>query len=130
MKRWQAYQFQIEPNGEQLREMRQFAGNARKVWNLALHQAIRKFTSQGEEDLSALSYADGDTVKNLAAIGCYLADSGYDTAQSFRQKAKVSGEQGESFRRCNPIIQDSYLFGCETLACEIHELYRQLVARM
>jgi hypothetical protein len=28
MKRWQATHFQIEPNGEQRRAMRQFAGNA------------------------------------------------------------------------------------------------------
>jgi putative transposase len=52
MKRLQAYKFQIEPNGEQLREMRQFAGNARKVWNLALdrqqknHAAGEKFTKK------------------------------------------------------------------------------------
>ncbi len=51
MKRLQAYQFQSEPNGEQLREMRQFAGNARKVWNLALdrqqrnHAVGEKFTN-------------------------------------------------------------------------------------
>ena len=51
MKRLQAYKFQIEPNGEQLREMRQFAGNVRKVWNLALdrqqknHAAGEKFTN-------------------------------------------------------------------------------------
>jgi hypothetical protein len=41
-----------------------------------------------------------------------------------------SGEQGEAFRRCNDAIQDSYLHGCATLACEIHELYRQMVARI
>ena len=36
MTRIQAYKFKIEPNGTQLRALRQFAGNARKVWNLAL----------------------------------------------------------------------------------------------
>jgi|CXWL01.1.fsa_nt_gi putative transposase len=36
MTRVQAYKFKIEPNGTQLRALRQFAGNARKVWNLAL----------------------------------------------------------------------------------------------
>ncbi len=51
MKRLQAYKFEIEPNGEQLRAMRMFAGNARKVWNLALarqeanHAVGEKFTS-------------------------------------------------------------------------------------
>jgi hypothetical protein len=43
---------------------------------------------------------------------------------------QTSGEQGEAFRRCNGAIQDSYLFGCATLVCEIHELYRQMVARI
>jgi hypothetical protein len=57
-------------------------------WHAALYQSIRKFVRQGEEDLNALSFPDCDTVKNLAAIGLYLADSGYDTAQTFRQKAE------------------------------------------
>jgi hypothetical protein len=57
-------------------------------WHAALYQSIRKFTRQDNEDLSDLSYADTDTVKNLAAIGRYLADSGYNTAQNFRQKAE------------------------------------------
>lgn len=43
---------------------------------------------------------------------------------------QTTGEQGEAFRRCNEAIQDSYLHGCATLACEIHELYRQMVARI
>jgi hypothetical protein len=42
----------------------------------------------------------------------------------------ASGEQGEAFRRYSDAIQDSYLHGCATLACEIHELYRQMVARI
>ncbi len=51
MKRLQAYKFKIEPNGAQMRSMHQFAGNARKVWNLALarqqdnHTAGEKFTN-------------------------------------------------------------------------------------
>lgn len=50
MKRLQAYKFEITPNGEQIRMMRKYAGNARKVWNLALdrqeknHAAGEKFT--------------------------------------------------------------------------------------
>jgi len=52
MKRLQAYKFELTPNGEQIRMMRKYAGNARKVWNLALdrqeknHVAGRKFTSR------------------------------------------------------------------------------------
>lgn len=51
MKRLQAFKFQITPNAEQIRAMRQYSGNARKVWNLALarqeanHAAGEKFTS-------------------------------------------------------------------------------------
>ena len=51
MKRLQAFKFQIEPNGEQIRAMRQYSGNARKVWNLALNRqqerraAGEKFTN-------------------------------------------------------------------------------------
>jgi putative transposase len=36
MKRLQAYQFQIEPNGEQQRNLRRFAGSCRFVYNKAL----------------------------------------------------------------------------------------------
>jgi transposase len=36
MKKIQTFQYRIEPGGEQKRMMQQFAGNARKVWNLAL----------------------------------------------------------------------------------------------
>ena len=36
MKRLQAYQFQMEPNGEQLRDLRRFAGSCRFVYNKAL----------------------------------------------------------------------------------------------
>ena len=36
MKRLQAYPFQIEPNGEQQRDLRRFAGSCRFVYNKAL----------------------------------------------------------------------------------------------
>ena len=45
-------------------------------WHGALYEAIGKFAEQGEEDLNDLSFADTHTVKQLAAIGCYLADGG------------------------------------------------------
>ena len=50
MQRLQAFKFELQPTGEQVRSMRRFAGNARKVWNLALdkqqqnHAAGEKFT--------------------------------------------------------------------------------------
>ncbi len=49
MKRLQAYQFLMEPNGEQQRAMRRIAGSCRYVWNKALalqienHKADEKF---------------------------------------------------------------------------------------
>jgi len=49
MKRLQAFKFQIEPNGEQQRNMRRIAGSCRYVWNKALalqianHGAGEKF---------------------------------------------------------------------------------------
>ena len=49
MLRLQAYKFQIEPNGEQLRNLRRFAGSCRFVYNKALalqkenHEAGHKF---------------------------------------------------------------------------------------
>ena len=49
MKRLQAYQFLIKPNGEQQRAMRRIAGSCRYVWNKALalqianHEAGEKF---------------------------------------------------------------------------------------
>jgi transposase len=36
MLRWQAYKFELMPNGEQVRNMRQFAGSCRFVYNKAL----------------------------------------------------------------------------------------------
>ena len=51
MKQIKAYVFQIKPNGQQVKQMTQFAGCARKVWNLALakqqagYAAGSKFTS-------------------------------------------------------------------------------------
>lgn len=51
MKRLQAFKFELQPNGEQVRSMRRFAGNVRKVWNLALdkqqknHDAGEKFSN-------------------------------------------------------------------------------------
>lgn len=51
MKRRQAFKFKIEPSGDQILAMCQYAGNARKVWNLALNRqqelyaAGEKFTN-------------------------------------------------------------------------------------
>lgn len=52
MKRLQAFKFQIQPNGEQIRLMRKFAGNARKVWNLALARQEANYAA-GEKFINA-----------------------------------------------------------------------------
>ncbi|MDE3022618.1 MAG: transposase, partial [Pseudomonadota bacterium] len=52
MKRLQAFKFELQPNGEQARSMRRFAGNARKVWNLALARQQENHT-QGEKFTNA-----------------------------------------------------------------------------
>ncbi len=50
MLRLQAYQFQIEPNGEQLRALRRFAGSCRFVYNRALAMQKARY-EQGEKKL-------------------------------------------------------------------------------
>jgi putative transposase len=50
MKRLQAYQFQIEPNGEQQRDLRRFAGSCRFVYNKAL-ATQKALYEQGEKKL-------------------------------------------------------------------------------
>jgi putative transposase len=52
MKRMQAFKFLIKPNGEQRRMMAQYAGNARKVWNLALAQQQKNYAA-GEKFVNA-----------------------------------------------------------------------------
>ena len=59
MKRLQAYKFLIEPNGEQIRHLRQFSGNARKVWNLALA-------------LQETNYANGEKFTNVFGMNNWL----------------------------------------------------------
>ena len=51
MKRLQAYPFQIEPNGEQLRDLRRFARSCRFVYNKAL-ATQKALYEQGEQKLS------------------------------------------------------------------------------
>jgi len=112
MKRLQAYQFQIEPNGEQLREMRQFAGNARKVWNLALdrqqknHAAGEKFTHvfgmnywlpAWKEEFPFLQNSPSQTLQQV------MADLGRGYKNFFEKRAahpvfKKKGRSSDSFR--------------------------------
>ena len=57
-------------------------------WQMALFQAIRKFTDQGESEANALKAGDRRTVSGLARIGSYLADGSYDTAWRYSEQVK------------------------------------------
>jgi putative transposase len=61
MKRLQAYKYELQPNGEQLRDMRRFAGACRFVFNKAL--ALQK--QRHEQGEKRLGYAD--LCRNLTA---------------------------------------------------------------
>jgi transposase len=56
MKRLQAYKFQIEPNGEQLRTLLRFAGSCRFVYNKAL--ATQKALYEKGEKKLVVSHAE------------------------------------------------------------------------
>ena len=59
------------------------------VWHLTLYRAIGKFVDQGECGSDDLRFPDRDTVSGLAAIGLYLADRGFGTAETFRKNAEA-----------------------------------------
>ena len=112
MQRLQAYKFQIEPNGEQLRAIRQFAGNARKVWNLALdcqqkkQAAGEKFTPvfgmnywlpAWKEEFPFLQNSPSQTLQQV------MADLGRGYQNFFEKRAahpvfKKKGRSSDSFR--------------------------------
>jgi putative transposase len=112
MKRLQSYKFQIEPNGAQARDMRQFAGNARKVWNLALdrqqknHAAGEKFTNvfgmnhwlpAWKEEFPFLKNSPAQTLQQV------MADLGRGYQNLFEKRAaapvfKKKGRSSDSFR--------------------------------
>ena len=112
MQRLQAYKFQIEPNGEQLRAIRQFAGNARKVWNLALdcqqkkQAAGEKFTPvfgmnywlpAWKEEFPFLQNSPSQTLQQV------MADLGRGYKNFFEKRAahpvfKKKGRSSDRFR--------------------------------
>ena len=112
MKRLQSYKFQIEPNGEQLRAIRQFAGNARKVWNLALdrqqknHAEGEKFTNvfgmnnwlpTWKEEFPFLQNSPAQTLQQV------MADLGRGYKNFFEKRAahpvfKKKGRSSNRFR--------------------------------
>jgi putative transposase len=54
MERLQAFRYELMPNGEQMRNMRRFAGACRFVYNQALALQIERH----KQGLKKLSYAD------------------------------------------------------------------------
>ncbi len=107
MKRLQAYKFKIEPNGEQIRSMRQFAGNARKVWNLAVarqqanHAAGEKFTHafgmnnwlpEWKKEFSFLRESPAQTLQQVMAD----LDRGYKNFFEKRAAHPVFNKKGKS----------------------------------
>ena len=50
MKRLQAYKYELQPNGQQQRDMRRFAGSCRFVFNKALALQSARY-EQGEKKL-------------------------------------------------------------------------------
>jgi putative transposase len=57
MLRLQAYQFELRPNGEQVRMMRQFAGSCRFVYNQGLALNIERYAKKEKR----LGYAGPQT---------------------------------------------------------------------
>ena len=57
MKQLKAFKYQITPNGAQIRTIRQYAGNARKVWNLALSK------QQEPTEVTSVKSPDGKVTK-------------------------------------------------------------------
>ena len=78
MKRLQAFKFQIEPNGEQIRAMRQYAGNARKIWNLALNRQ-QELQTAGEKFTN--SFGMNNWLPAWKQEFSYLCDSPSQTLQ-------------------------------------------------
>ena len=112
MKRLQAFKFQIEPNGEQIRAMRQYAGNARKIWNLALNRQ-QELQTAGEKFTN--SFGMNNWLPAWKQKFSYLCDSPSQTLQQvtkdlaaayknfFEKRAdfpqfKKKGRSSDSFR--------------------------------
>ena len=112
MKRLQAFKFQIKPNGEQVRALRQYAGNARKVWNLALirqqeaHAAGEKFTNSfgmnswllaWKQDFPFLCASPSQTLQQVTKDLGSAYKNFFERRAAF-PKFKKKGKSTDSFR--------------------------------
>ncbi len=74
MQRLQAYKYELQPNGEQQRDMRRFSGSCRFVFNKAL--AMQKaLYEQGEKKLGYAGLCKSLTTWRSAAETLWLADA-------------------------------------------------------
>ena len=93
MKRLQAYKFQIEPNGEQLRDLRRFAGSCRFVYNKAL-ATQKALYERGEKKLGYAGLCKLITEWRNSSETPWLKDSPVHTLQ---QTAKDSERAYQNF---------------------------------
>ncbi len=112
MKQRKAFKFQIIPNGEQKRAMRQYTGNARRVWNLALHRQQdnyangEKYTNEFgmnawlKEWKVAYPYLAASPSQTLQQVNKHLhtAFTRFFKKESDFPKPKKKGRSGDSFR--------------------------------
>jgi len=107
-----AFKFQLQPNGAQQRDMRRYAGNARKVWNLAFAQQQANHAT-GEKFASAMAMTYW--LPAMKETFAFLKDSPSQTLQQVTTdlafayknffagradfpKFKKKGKSGDSFR--------------------------------
>jgi putative transposase len=93
MLRLQAYKFQIEPNGEQLRDLRRFAGSCRFVYNKAL-ATQKALHERGEKKLGYAGLCKLITEWRNSSETPWLKDSPVHTLQ---QTAKDSERAYQNF---------------------------------
>jgi putative transposase len=93
MLRLQAYRFQIEPNGEQLRDLRRFAGSCRFVYNKAL-ATQKALYERGEKKLGYAGLCKLITEWRNSSETSWLKDSPVHTLQ---QTAKDSERAYQNF---------------------------------
>jgi putative transposase len=93
MLRLQAYKFQIEPNGEQLRDLRRFAGSCRFVYNKALATQNALY-ERGEKKLGYAGLCTLITEWRNSSETPWLKDSPVHTLQ---QAAKDSERAYQNF---------------------------------
>jgi putative transposase len=112
MKRLQAFKFRIVPKGEQQRAMRQFAGNARKIWNLALarqqqnHADGQAFTNSfgmnnwlpaWKEEFPYLQYSPSQTLQQVTKDLERAFKNFFEKRADF-PRFKKKGRSSDSFR--------------------------------